>query len=130
MHLYKHLIFIVVSFFIISGCSDDKDLTDIDFNQTVWSGIYKEGKTNTEYEFTIWFQSDKVGNYRVVENGELGESFWFRYYLDGRILLISEAPGFLSGYWWIIKNKKNKIVLSSEPESPYESTLTLKRINP
>lgn len=130
MSLYKHLIFIIVSIFAFTGCSDEKDLADIDFNQTVWSGTYQDDESNTKYELTIWFQSDKVGNYRVVEDGKLGESLPFRYYLDGRILLISEAPGFLSGYWWIIKNQKNRLELSTEPDSPYASTLTIKRINP
>lgn len=130
MRLYNRFIFIIVSILVISGCSDEKDLADIDFNQTVWSGTYQDGEANTKYELTIWFQSDKVGDYRVVEDGEFGESLAFRYYLDGRILLISEAPGFLSGYWWIVKNQKDKLVLSSEPESPDASILTIKRINP
>lgn len=132
----KQLSFILfVVLIIFSGCNDEEDdsFSKNTLYQTQWNGVlqFNENESSKECSMTISFETLSTGRYISVdlsEDSEYSKQTNLEYSIDGKIITIyGGVHNILLGDWWIEKSSKDSIILKREPNSNYESVLTLNR---
>lgn len=133
MRQLSFILFVVL--IIFSGCNDEEDdsFSKNTLYQTQWNGVlqFNENESSKECSMTISFETLSTGRYISVdlsEDSEYSKQTNLEYSIDGKIITIyGGVHNILLGDWWIEKSSKNSIILKREPNSNYESVLTLNR---
>lgn len=133
MRQLSFILFVVL--IIFSGCNDEEDdsFSKNTLYQTQWNGVlqFDENESSKECSMTISFETLSTGRYISVdlsEDSEYSKQTNLEYSIDGKIITIyGGVHNILLGDWWIEKSSKDSIILKREPNSNYESVLTLNR---
>lgn len=133
MRQLSFILFVVL--IIFSGCNDEEDdsFSKNTLYQTQWNGVlqFNENESSKECSMTISFETLSTGRYISVdlsEDSEYSKQTNLEYSIDGKIITIyGGVHNILLGDWWIEKSSKDSIILKREPNSNYESVLTLNR---
>jgi len=128
------LLLYVVSFSLISCNSEIEEIDNCGLYQTQWKGtlLYKENGTSKKCIINISFETYSKGRY-ICEELDSQENYsnqtTIEYEIEDNILLIfGGVHNILLGDWWVREYNGKKMILTREPNSPYEATLSIYKL--
>lgn len=123
---------LAVSCLVCCHKKDDPEPSIPDLYQTQWEGTlrFPENGKSRECSIIIMFESKSSGDYianGLPNNSELPRVA-FDYEIEDRLLLIYNSSRVMNGIWWVGSGKNGTLILTKEPHTASEETLTLKKI--